>query len=218
MSRVTTIGPRKPAPPVARPSDEVGTARWTVREILLLIFCRLENEAWYEVRRVHRTPVVRLGSARPCRSPAPLEWGRPAPEPRRRGGGSGALLRRSMTSAYRHDPRRPRRDRGHGRLAFALKTRTPVGFRGASKQFGGSWALVPLLGLSSFFSTRRRRRGGHAVRSHEERHPRGAVSDRRGGDHHQCHRLYHHRRRPRGLHCFPRRGPQQLRAEGTSPC
>ena len=27
-----------------------------VREILLLIFCRLENEAWYEVRRVHRTP------------------------------------------------------------------------------------------------------------------------------------------------------------------
>ena len=30
--------------------------RWMVREVLLQMFCRLENEAWYEVRSVYRTP------------------------------------------------------------------------------------------------------------------------------------------------------------------
>ena len=53
---MTTLGLRTPAPPVARPAAEVGTARWMLRELLLRVFCRLQNEAWYDVRPVYRTP------------------------------------------------------------------------------------------------------------------------------------------------------------------
>ena len=49
---MTTLGLRTPAPAVARPAAEVGTARWILREFLLRIFCRLQNEAWYDVRHV----------------------------------------------------------------------------------------------------------------------------------------------------------------------
>ena len=53
---MTTLGIQTPAQSVARPAGEVGTAFWMLREFLLLVFCRLENEAWYDVRRVDRTP------------------------------------------------------------------------------------------------------------------------------------------------------------------
>ena len=53
---MTTLGIQTPAPSVAKPAREVGTARWMLRELLLRVFCRLQNEAWYDVRRVHRTP------------------------------------------------------------------------------------------------------------------------------------------------------------------
>ena len=43
-----------------------------VREGLLRIFCHLENEAWYEVRHVHRTPwyvwILRDHAGRPIHS------------------------------------------------------------------------------------------------------------------------------------------------------
>ena len=109
--RVTTLGIQTPAPSVERPAAEVGTARWMARELLLRIFCRLQNEAWYDVRRVHRTPwyiwILRDQTGRTL----PFERGRPAPQPRRRGGGSRALLRRSMTVPGTL-PGGPRRSRG----------------------------------------------------------------------------------------------------------
>jgi hypothetical protein len=43
------------SPPMPTPPPGVGF-RYVLREVALRIFCDLQHEAWYDVRRVHRTP------------------------------------------------------------------------------------------------------------------------------------------------------------------
>ena len=88
VSGVTTLGIGTPAPLAATPTSEVGTARWMVREVLLLIFCRLEDEASAgsaaAPARLRNRPMLRWSMnvprcGVPCSPTPPAGWARRLP-------------------------------------------------------------------------------------------------------------------------------------------